>query len=371
MRIKNGLVFRENATFTRTDLAFDETITYIGKIDGEADLDAEGKYIIPGLVDIHSHGAVNADASDGDAEGLARMSGYYADRGVTSWCPTTMTLPGDTLVDAMHAIRDFRTEGANCVGIHLEGPFLSASKKGAQAGEYLRKPDPELFYRLMEESGNLVRMITVAPEEEGAMEFIRQVSRGCTVSLGHSAADYDTAMRAFENGASHITHMFNGMNGLHHREPGIIGAAYDAGASVELICDGLHIHPTAVRMAHQLFDGRLALISDSMRCAGMPDGNYSLGGQPVSVRDGKATLEDGTLAGSSIHLMDALQRAIAFGIPFEKAVLAATFVPAKVIGMENEIGRLEVGCRADLLILDEKKRLETVIIGGKVRKNNK
>lgn len=368
MLIKNGQVFLENGAFVQADISFSERINRIGSIDGAGDFDASGKYIIPGLVDIHSHGAVNADASDGDTEGLRRMSRYYAKRGVTSWCPTTMTLSREQLTAAMHAVRDFTSEGANCVGIHLEGPFLSYEKRGAQAAKYLQKPDYKLLRYLMKESGNLVRMVTVAPEEDGALEFIEQASRLCTVSLGHSASDYETAARAFAAGASHVTHMFNGMNGLHHREPGLIGAAYDANATVELICDGMHIHPSAIRMAERMFTGRLTLISDSMRCAGMPDGDYELGGQPVTVRQGKAALADGTLAGSSIHLMDALQNVVRFGIPFERAVQAATLTPAQAIGMEHEIGRLAEGCRADMLILDSERNLETVIIGGKIQK---
>lgn len=366
MQIKNGFVFNENGVFEKMDVAYDERITGTGCLEGTADLDAAGKYVIPGLVDIHTHGAVNEDASDGSAEGLTRMSRYYAERGVTSWCPTTMTLPEEELMRAMRAVRDFKSDGANCVGVHLEGPFLSYEKKGAQKGDYLVKPDLDMLMRLNEESGGLVRLVTVAPEEDLNFAFIRKASEICTVSLGHSTADYETACAAFEAGASHVTHMFNGMYGIHHRKPGLIGAAFDAGATVELICDGMHIHPSVIRMAQQLFGEKLTLISDSMRSAGMSDGTYELGGQPVTVKNGKATLADGTIAGSSIHLMDALQNVVKFGVPLEAAVRAATMTPAAVIGMEKEIGRIAAGCRADMLILDEKLNLETVIIGGRI-----
>ncbi len=366
MLIKNGLVFCNNGVFEKVDLVCNERITGIGILEGTADLDAEGKYVIPGLVDIHTHGAVNEDASDGSTEGLTKMSRYYAERGVTSWCPTTMALPEDKLIHAMHAVRDFESDGAKCVGIHLEGPFLSCGKRGAQRADYLRKPDVDMFLRLNEASGGLVRMVTVAPEEDENFAFIRRVSKMCMVSLGHSVAGYETAYAAFEAGAAHVTHMFNGMNGLHHRNPGIIAAAFDAGVTAEIICDGMHIEPSVIRMAYRLFGDKMTLISDSMRCAGMPDGDYELGGQPVTVKNRKAVLADGTLAGSSIHLMDALQNAVNFGIPLEAAVRAAAFTPAEVIGMEKEIGQIKIGCRADLLILDKKLNLETVIIGGRI-----
>lgn len=375
MYITNGQVFLPEGRFEKADILCGDRITAISGgdtqvtvqelTDGEM-IDATGKYIIPGLVDIHTHGAVNADASDGDADGLRRMSRYYAQRGVTSWCPTTMTLSEKSLLHAMHAIRDFESDGAHCVGVHLEGPFLSYEKRGAQNAQYLQKPNMEELEKLNEACGGQVRMITVAPEEDRDLTFIRQASRLCTVSLGHSVADYEMAQAAFEAGATHVTHMFNGMNGIHHRKPGIIGAAFDAGATVELICDGFHIHPSVVRMTAALFGDRLNLISDSMRCAGMPEGEYELGGQPVWMKEGKATLADGTLAGSSIHLMDGLRNAVSFGVPLEQAVMAATSTPAKAIGMEREIGCIRTGARADLLILDEHLELEKVIIGGRI-----
>lgn len=398
MIIKNGLVFLDDRGFTKADIIFDEEIRGIvyvdsddieqhagqtveeGDISGkmhldpakETVIDAAGKYVIPGLVDIHTHGVVNEDASDGDPEGIKKMARFYASRGITSWCPTTMTLSEEELTGAMHAIRSYadmqdETDGlyASCAGIHLEGPFLSLAKKGAQAADHLRKPDAEMLRRLNEASGGLVRMVTVAPEEDTDFAFIREASGICTVSLGHSAADYDTAIRAFAAGASHVTHMFNGMNGIHHRDPGIIGAAFDSGASVELICDGLHIQPSVISMAESLFTGRISLISDSMRCTGMPDGVYSLGGQPVYVKNKKATLADGTLAGSSITLMDALRNVVEFGLPLEQAVRYASSIPASVIGADTFIGKIRTGYQADMLILDRELNLETTIIKGK------
>lgn len=379
MYITNGQVFLPEGRFEKADILCEERIVAIkgsdagaegqnisGNLPDEKMIDASGKYVIPGLVDIHTHGAVNADASDGGAEGLRRMSRYYAQKGVTSWCPTTMTLSEEALLKAMYAVRDFESDGAHCVGVHLEGPFLSYEKRGAQNAQYLQKPNMEELEKLNEACGGLVRMITVAPEEDQDFAFIRQASKLCTVSLGHSVADYEVAQAAFEAGATHVTHMFNGMNGIHHRKPGIIGAAFDAGATVELICDGFHIHPSVVRMTAALFGDRLNLISDSMRCAGMPEGEYELGGQPVWMKAGKATLADGTLAGSSIHLMDGLKNAVSFGVSLEQAIMAATRTPAQSIGMEQEIGCIRSGARADLLILNENLELEKVIIGGQI-----
>lgn len=362
MRIKNVRVFLGRA-FAETDLQFDRSITQIGQLDGTPDFDGDGGYLIPGFVDIHTHGAVGEDFSDADPQGMQPMADYYAARGVTSYLATTMTLPEPILTKAMNIIRDFRPKsGAKCAGIHLEGPFLCYQKRGAQAAEYLHKPDVAMFNRLNAQSGGLIRLVTVACEEEGGLDFIREVSQTCTVSLGHSTADYDTALAAFAAGATHVTHLYNGMPSLLHREPGIIAAALDSDASAELICDGLHIHPSVIRATHRMFGDRLNLISDSLRCAGMPDGNYELGGQPIVMRQGKATLLDGTLAGSSISLLDAVRNVVRFGLPLEDAVYAATTAPAKAVGLRA--GAIRVGWPADLLLLDAELNLKAVFVDG-------
>ena len=256
--------------------------------------------------------------------------------------------------------------GAKVAGINLEGPFLCYAKRGAQAAENLHAPDAAMFHRLNEASGGIVRLVTVAPEEPGAIPFIEEVSKVCTVSIGHTTADYDTAMAAYQAGASHATHLFNAMPSLLHREPGVIAAASDNGATVELITDGLHVHPAVVRLTHRLFGEKLVLISDSLRCAGMPDGDYELGGQPITMKNGKATLTGtDTLAGSSIHLMEGLRRSVSFGVPLEAAVTAATLAPAKVIKMDHAIGSLAPGKCADFVLLDQNLNLKAVYIDGK------
>ncbi len=360
MRIKNGKILI-GKSFVDADIQFDRTITAIGRLEGPADM--EGGYVIPGLVDVHTHGAVGEDFSDGKPAGLQPLADYYAAHGVTSYLATTMTLREEVLTPAMHAIRNFKPRsGAKCAGVHLEGPFLSYAKRGAQAAENLHKPDPALFHRLNEASGGQVRLVTVACEEEGALPFIREISRICTVSLGHTTADYDTAMSGFLAGASHATHLYNGMPSLLHRAPGVIGAAFDAGASVELICDGLHIHPSVIRATYQLFGDKLNLISDSLRCAGMPDGDYELGGQPIVVKNHKATLLDGTLAGSSISLLDAVRNVVRFGLPLAGAVYAASTAPALAAGLDA--GVIAQGKAADLLVLDEDLALKAVFVDG-------
>ena len=362
MRIKGGKVLF-GRTFVDADIAFDRAITAIGRLEGPADLDAAGGYVIPGLVDIHTHGAVGEDFSDGKPQGLQPLADYYAAHGVTSYLATTMTLKEEVLTPAMHAVRDFKPSGgAKCAGVHLEGPFLSFAKRGAQAAENLHKPDAALFHRLNEASGGQVRLVTVACEEEGAIPFIREVSQVCTVSLGHTSADYDTAMAGFQAGASHATHLYNGMPSLLHRAPGVIGAAFDAGASVELICDGLHIHPAVIRATYQMFGDKLNLISDSLRCAGMPDGDYELGGQPIVVKDHKATLLDGTLAGSSISLLDAVRNVVRFGLPLAEAVYAASAAPAQAVGLDA--GVIAQGKAADLVVLDRDLNLKAVFVDG-------
>ncbi|MBQ9323981.1 MAG: amidohydrolase family protein, partial [Clostridia bacterium] len=248
MKLSNAKIFLDGR-FVPGGIRFSDIIEDVGpQVTGGTDLN--GCYVIPGLIDIHTHGAMNEDASDGNGDGLRAMSRYYAAGGVMAWCPTTMTLKEPELTRAMEAIRDFLrpADGAKVAGVHLEGPFLSLKKCGAQNPDNLHAPDADMFHRLNEASGGLVRLVTVAPEEPGALPFIREVSQTCTVSLGHTTADYDTAMAAYEAGASHATHLFNAMPPLNHREPGVVAAAMDAGATVELITDGFHIHPAVIRL---------------------------------------------------------------------------------------------------------------------------
>ncbi len=367
MIIGNANVFVDGKFRHASVTVEDDKIVSVGEANIPCDVDAQGKYLVPGFIDIHTHGAMNADFSDGKAEGMQTLSRYYAKNGVTSFLATTMTLKEETLLPAMQAIADFRRpdDGAKCAGIHLEGPFLSYAKRGAQAAENLHAPDAGMFHRLNAASGNHVRLVTVAPEEPGAMDFIREVSKVCTVSVGHTTADYDTAVAAFEAGATHVTHLFNGMPAFAHRAPGVVGAAYDKKATAELICDGMHIHPSAIRVAYEMFGKNLVVISDSLRCAGMPDGEYELGGQPIKMKGGKATLKGSeTLAGSSDNLLSEVKNLVSFGFSLEDAVYAVTAAPAKAIRMDT-IGAIEPGKQADFLLLSADLDLDSVYIDGK------
>ncbi len=343
-----------------------------GKVRGVPSADRiclPGRYVIPGLVDIHTHGNSGYDFSDGSKEGLHEMGKYLAAHGITSFVPTSMTLPYEKLETAFRTAAEYmddRTaDGARVVGIHMEGPFFSEKEKGAQNRDFLKLPDADAFFRLQESCGHAVRIVDVAPELDGAEEFIHRAAAECRVSVGHTNASYEEAVRAFEAGASHVTHLFNAMTPFHHRDPGVIGAACEKdNVTAELICDGRHVHPGAVRMAFRLFPGRICLVSDALRCCGMPDGEYELGGQMITLKNGEARLPDGNLAGAVSDLYEDMVNAMRFGIPVEEAVLAATMIPAKEVGMETGIGSLEAGKKADFIICDENWNREQIFIDG-------
>ena len=371
MRYYNALLFLGEKGFVPGGFDVEDGRFAAVFTDGrEGEVDLCGACVIPGLVDIHTHGAAGADFSDGDASGLRRMAAHLARRGVTSFAPTSMTLPYATLEKAFATaveLYENRPEGcARVMGVHMEGPYFSEKKKGAQNAAYLRAPDFDGFRALYEGCGGLVRIVDLAPELEGAADFAEKAKELCTVSVAHTDASYDEAAAVFDAGASHLTHLYNAMPPIHHRKPGPIGAASEReGVVAELICDGLHVHPGAVRMAFRLFPGRICLISDSLRCCGMPDGEYELGGQQVFLSGGVARLADGTIAGAASDLCADMRNAVAFGIPKEEAILAATIRPAREIGRESEIGSIEEGKLADFVVCGGDLSLRAVYIGGK------
>lgn len=257
MIIKNGLVWEESGSFRKKELVVDTTTHRIAETaEDDTVFDAEGLYVIPGLVDVHIHGARGHDFSDGNSKGLAEIAQYLHSCGVTSFCPTSMTLPEEQLTAAFATINDVPDAAgyAHIAGIHMEGPYLSPEKKGAQKASYLHAPDAAMFRRLSAASGNKIRIITIAPELPGSDAFIREFKDTVAISLGHSTASYEIAENAFAAGANHVTHLFNAMPPLHHRDPGIIGAAADCPhAMAEIICDGIHIHPSVIRNAFRMF----------------------------------------------------------------------------------------------------------------------
>ena len=370
MRYENGWIFADGR-FVRGGFSVENGrfAHVLEDVPGPAE-DLDGALVIPGLVDIHVHGCAGADFSDGDYAGLVRMARYLARRGVTSFAPASMTLPYDALDKAFRAAARLRREGladgARLMGIQMEGPFLSREKRGSQNPAYLRLPDWDRFLRLYDAAEGLLRIVDVAPELPGAVEFTRRASEKCRVSVAHTAAGYDQAAAVFDAGATHLTHLFNAMSGIHHRHPGPIGVASEReNVTAELICDGIHVHPSAVRMAFRLFPGRICLISDALRCCGMADGSYSLGGQEILLSGGVARLTGGASAGSAADLYQCMRRAVSFGIPREQAVWAATALPARVIGRESETGAIADGRAADFVICGGELEPEAVYLGGK------
>lgn len=370
MLIKNGTVLTSDFVFAKTDLQIENgIITDIGAGNAQGPvLDAEGCYILPGFVDIHTHGCVNSDFCDADASGIEKMLHYYGSVGVTSVVPTTMSFNSEILTDVVNTIVPYFDKdgyGAVLRGINMEGPFINMNKKGAQNAEYIQNPDLAMFKQLYKLSGGRICLVDLAPELAGSLEFISAVESYVTVSIAHTEANYTQACEAFESGASHVTHLYNAMPPFTHRDPGVVGAAFDFAAHVELIADGIHLHPAVVRATFAMFGSdRICLISDSMRATGMPNGMYSLGGQPVQLRDGKATLEDGTIAGSAVNLAEVCRRTIQFGIPIEQAVKAASFNNAVAAGLEDVAGSIQTGRRADLQIWNPDLTQKCVLCGG-------
>lgn len=364
--IKNGTVFQEDKTFVKKNLYIENgrIVEFLPETSGVSEIDADGLFVLPGLVDIHSHGAVGQDFSDNNMDGLHKILQYEYSHGITSYCPTSMTLKKDEICKIYCKMENWEDqEGMSHVaGLNMEGPFLDKNKKGAHLEEHIIPPDVDFFRKCNQSCNNRIRLVTLAPNMEGALEFIRELKNEVVVSLGHSAADYDTAKKALEAGANHVTHLFNAMNPLGHRAPGLIAAAAeDENCIAELICDGIHVHESMVRAAFKLFPGRIALISDSMRATGLEDGTYDLGGQQVHVRGKLATLSDGTIAGSATNLYDGMRNAAAFGIPWEEAIAAASMVPAKSIGIFDETGSLTPGKRADVILVDKELKLVRVL----------
>lgn len=366
MIIKRGKVFQEDGNFLEQTLYVNDH-RLVDKAeyqyDGEV-IDAEGLLVLPGLVDIHSHGAAGEDFSDGNPEGLKKILQYEKRCGITSYCPTSMTFPKERLRQIFASIKGAQTEdGATVVGINMEGPFLDPAKKGAHVEKWIAAPDVAFVRELNQDADGLVRLVTLAPNMDGAEEFIKKMHEEVCISLGHTAADYDCASRAMKLGAHHVTHLYNAMQPFRHRAPGLIGAAMDdPECMVELICDGYHIHPSAIRAAFRMFGPeRVILISDSMRATGMENGTYELGGQEVTVKDRKAVLKDGTLAGSATNLYGCMCKAVEFGIPLEQAIMAATANPARSIGIFDRVGSIRIGKQADLLLVSENLELKRVI----------
>lgn len=378
MILKNAEVFNGDFEKIRADVKIDgEKISKIGDFSSEDGLVLTGLVVMPGLIDMHIHGCGGADTGDATPEALETMSQTLVKNGVTSFCPASMTLSFEELTKIfanIDAMKD-KVGGAYIHGANMEGPYIAMSKKGAQNPLYVRNPDKEEFKKLYEGCNGVIRVVDIAPECDGGDEFIKEIQSICPVSIAHTDAGYDEAVHAIELGVRHITHLFNAQSGLHHRKPGVVGAAFDVGRAngvrAELICDGFHIHPATLRIAfREMGEDGTVIISDSMKAAGCPDGDYDLGGQPVYVRDGKALLADGTIAASTSNVYKELKNVISFGISEKQAVKSATINPAKAIRVDDKTGSIEEGKLADILVVDKDYNIKLVIVKGEIKVNN-
>lgn len=359
------------------DVLLGEDVSVSASAD-EPVLDGEGCYCFPGMIDLHFHGCKGYDFCDGTREAVEEIAKYEASIGVTAIAPATMTLPVEELCDILANGAAYRAEQQNqsvkkeadLVGVNMEGPFISEAKKGAQDARNIIPCDAAVYRRFQEAAEGLVKFIGIAPEEGDAESFIADVKDEVSVALAHTNADYETAKKAFNAGADHAVHLYNAMPAFTHREPGVIGAVADSEhVMAELICDGVHIHPATVRTTFKMMgEDRMILISDSMRAAGMPDGQYTLGGQDVNVKGNKATMVlDGALAGSVTTLPDCVRTVVKeMGISLETAIACATINPARSLGIDALYGSVEQGKKADLVLWDENLQLVHVIKDGEV-----
>lgn len=367
MILKNCTFYNEEFEKEFGDIRIENgKIAEIGIIN-EDGKDMDGKIILPGFIDIHIHGGNGGDTSDNSADSLEKISTYLAKRGVTAFCPTTMTLPIDQLCEIANTIASAKVNGAKIVGINFEGPFIAMSKKGAQNGDYVVEGTMDAFDRLYNASNGIMKLITIAPEAFDSDDFIKSASKKAVVSIGHTAANATEVRSAIEQGASHITHLYNAMTPMNHRDAGVVGVALDSDVSCEIICDGEHICPSVLRNTFKILgEDRGVVISDSMRGAGLGNGEYELGGQMTYVKDGYkvAKLEDGTIAASITNVFDEFKNLLSYGISIKTALKSCTINPAKAIGEEKSIGSIAIGKCADMIICDENLNIQEVYING-------
>ena len=335
-------------------------------------IDLQGATVIPGLIEVHSHGAAGYDFSDSSYEGLQEIAKFYLSCGITSFAPASMTLPYEVLDKAFATavkLSEEKPEGCAVIrGIQMEGPYFSYAKRGAQNPDYLKEPDFEGFKALYESSKGLVRIVDIAPELPGAAEFVSKAKDYCTVSIAHTDCTYDHAKAAVDAGVTHLTHLYNAMPGIHHRNPGVIPAGVEnPNVRAEIICDGYHIHPASVRLAFTMFKDRMIIVSDSGRCAGQSEGyQFELGGQMAELRGGVAKLVGTeTIACSASNMWACLRNVLDWGISEEEAVRAATYNPACAIGADKQVGSIETGKVADFLVCSADYTQRRVFLAGK------
>ena len=376
--IKGGKIILENEVLVGQVLIFNNRIVDIldeanfakkSPTHGMKIIDANGKYVSPGFIDIHIHGSGGKDTMDGEISDLKIISETIAKSGVTGFLPTTMTMEKDKIYKALDSVKlamkeDFR--GARILGLHMEGPFISPKYKGAQDIRYILKPD----FHLIEDYIDTIKIITMAPEEDFQFSFIKRVKNNADIvlAMGHTNANYATALEAVRFGISNASHIFNAMRPFHHRDPGVVGAVLRSNLSFELIADTLHVHPAVFQMLlNAKGKDQMILITDSMRAGCMQEGDWELGGQPVVVDHNSARLTDGTLAGSVLTLNKAVLNILKYtDLEIYEAVALASLNPARLINMDNFKGSIKIGKDADLIIFDEELKVEMSISAGKI-----
>ncbi|WP_055105912.1 N-acetylglucosamine-6-phosphate deacetylase [Paenibacillus ihumii] len=360
--VENGAVLIDKGRI----IAVDCEPSHAGKLKM---IDGQGKLLIPGMIDVHIHGANGYDMMDGTVKSIQEVSKACAATGCTSFLATSVSSSLEDLLAMVRQVKQVagHEEGAQIAGIHIEGPYLNIKRKGMQNEAYLRHPDFTEMEQLIEQAGSLLKMVTIAPELPGGMEMVSYLHRqGIIAAIAHSDATYEEAKQAFRLGASHITHCFNGMRPIHHRDPGLITAALEEEkVSLQAIVDNVHLHPAMVRLMHRIKGpGGMVLITDALQAMGLGDGQYEFGGHRVTVVNGIAQLSDGTLASSTVTMNEALRNTAELGIPLHEAIVMASTTPADVLGLSNK-GRIAPGADADLVLLDGQFQVEWTMIGGK------
>ena len=372
--IKNGSIILENEVVSdRALLLADKIVAVVEECeipDGTEVIDADGGYVCPGLIDLHIHGYLGRDVCDASEESMRIISKGLLENGVTGYLPTTMTVDLNTVKGALEVCRKIMKEddfdGSTILGVHAEGPFISASKKGAQDERYILKPDADF----VKEYSDVIKIITLAPEEDENFSAIRKISEETqvVVSMGHTSADYETAAASANAGVRHATHLFNAMTPLTHRAPGVVGAALNTPVSCELIVDGIHVSPHLYDILYKIKGRKLCFITDCLPAGGLPEGEYTLGGAKIIYKDNICRLEDGTIAGSILHLNKGVWNVYKnSSIPLHECVNCASLNPAATIGLADRKGSIAPGKDADVIILDGEFNLKKTIIGGKLK----
>jgi N-acetylglucosamine-6-phosphate deacetylase len=371
--LMNGKIIHQDGVYENKVLLIDEKIKAIVDIKDFKEetvdevIDAMGNFIAPGFIDIHIHGSKGSDTMDGTIEALKTISNTIMNYGTTGFLPTTMTMDIPSIYTALDTVKrslQMNIDGAQILGVHLEGPFINEKFRGAQRNDCILKPD----YAYIEDYIDIIKIITMAPEIEGSIDFIEAIKRESDIalSIGHSGASYEEAMEAIEAGISHCTHIFNAMTPLHHRDPGVVAAAFNSDITCELIADKIHVHPELFKLLFKIKgEDKLVLVTDAIRASCMKDGNYDLGGQEVQVRKGKAQLANGSLAGSLLTQNVALKNFIeATDVPIHQAIKLVSLNPARVIGIDDKKGSIEIGKDADIVLFDEEINVTMVFIAG-------